>query len=231
MNRGGLFNNRWSSIVGFNSKTTTFSSYNNRFISTSANSKLLHKRIQLPSDTEQIDEVIPKSPRVALTISEVKNFSPDQIKVLHEQIIKLSRPQFRKYHWNQPELSQRQIGETRKKFILAGIPFPEIPKNHKIKKGKTRNPITMNPKGHIHQRNQLERLKQIEANMVKMPKLIEDIRRASREKQLAKVVEPTLWDVIQLPVKPKELKKKVKAPSIRKPGEHFGGHRIFYKKK
>jgi len=86
-------------------------------------------------------------------------------------------------------------------------------------------------KGHIHQRNQLERLKQIEVNLAKMPKLIEDIRRASRDRAIAREPEPDVWQMSLRPKKKKETVIKEKQPSVRRPGQHKGGHRVFYKKK
>jgi hypothetical protein len=94
------------------------------------------------------------------TIEDVKSFNPKQMKLLHERIIRLARPSLQEnFQMHKPKLSGKRVGDLKKAFFLAGLPFPKIPKNraHPKASKQPRNPTKVIPKGHIHQRGQLPR--------------------------------------------------------------------------
>jgi len=183
---------------------------------------------------QEVKPIVPFVPKhnAQITIQDVKKFSPEQLKQVQDKIIRLARPQLINHTWHQPKLSGKRVHALKKQFYSVGLPFPEIPKNKELKKGKNRQLPTFKPKGHAHQRDQLERLKSIEANLAKIPKQLEDIKKARREKEKLKhVKEATLWELATLEEEKKKVVKRKKEPKIRYPGQHLGGHRMFYKKK
>lgn len=66
------------------------------------------------------------------------------------------------------------MADLRKKFILAGVPFPELPK--KIKPGVI-SKVNRPPKGHKWQREKQLRLQRIKENLPKIQKMIADMKK------------------------------------------------------
>lgn len=86
------------------------------------------------------------------------------------------RPQKVGNNWHMPKMSALAIARRRKKYIKAGKPWPwDIP--HKIV--EKRIPF----KGHQRDLRALEKKKEIERCMARMPALVEEYRRNRTKKQ------------------------------------------------
>jgi len=182
------------------------------------------------NQAQPIEPVLTAYPGRRMTIEDAKKFTPDQMEILHQRIISFARPQFRNLKWNKPKLSARYLATLRKAFAVANLDFPTIPDNRTTgKKAKSRE--FRQPKGHLHQRTQGTRLKQIEVNLAKMPKLLEDSKKVFYDKK-PKPVE-NIWDLAMRKKKEKVTVRqiKVKFPRRKPPGTDQSGHRIFYRQK
>jgi hypothetical protein len=150
---------RWpSSIKNKPINTTTLSMSQRNW--TQQRTLLSEAKTDKEKKKRQITDKKRKQQRIP-TLEDVKSFNPNQMKLLHQRIIRFARPNLElNFRLHKPKLSGKKIGDLKKEFFLAGVPFPKIPHNKVLKKGKTvRNPTVFVPKGHIHQRKQLERYK------------------------------------------------------------------------
>eukprot|EP01116_Phalansterium_solitarium_P010612 TRINITY_DN255_c0_g1_i4.p1 TRINITY_DN255_c0_g1~~TRINITY_DN255_c0_g1_i4.p1 ORF type:complete len:152 (+),score=80.33 TRINITY_DN255_c0_g1_i4:141-596(+) len=93
-------------------------------------------------------------------------------------------PKFVDGIWRRPALSSRKLAEIKKQCIAANVPWPTLPTKKHLDYVPP-PPIVF--KGHREQRDKIARQAKIKEQLAKMPKLIEDMRKAKIAERKKKV--------------------------------------------